>query len=429
MCASKSRIIGRLACIIVVVLVSHLAAQAQTPDNAALLYYQAFLEYEGPQFGAEATTINAFWGGLTDSNEVITSYLERNRDVIDLLKRADKIDRCDWGYDYPRLGTNLPAYLAQIRRMAFFLWADAIRRIELGDFQTAWDHAVTTNKMALHCYDGTLDSYLDALNANNISFRIIHQALPLAPRDANDLAQLGGDLPRMIASAPLLAQCIRNDFEINVNRLSRNEVQAVVRQQLESDLYTDDLDHMTEELSRAEGEDLPIIREIVTKLWNADEAMKRLLQADETFFRQNQDNRIRAADRLASVIESNLPYAQTCTALDALSQQLVEEMLNDPNASLSACDGELGPMMRRYYNLTIRSEARFNVVLAALEVYKVLAQTGQLPETLPPGSPPDPFSGLPFDYVQTADGFALSYLPEPEDPTAKIEEYEFKIDQ
>ncbi len=59
------------------------------------------------------------------------------------------------------------------------------------------------------------------------------------------------------------------------------------------------------------------------------------------------------------------------------------------------------------YPYRVGHQAHINGVKAAVEVYLVIAKTGQLPKTLPDGLPKDPFTGRDFVYEITDDGFAL----------------------
>ncbi|MBN1361667.1 MAG: hypothetical protein JW993_13810 [Sedimentisphaerales bacterium] len=78
--------------------------------------------------------------------------------------------------------------------------------------------------------------------------------------------------------------------------------------------------------------------------------------------------------------------------------------------------------------MTTQRQARLNALLAAIDIYIALAQTGQLPESLPPNLPPDPFSGLSFDYTKTAEGFTLHCRGQ-DIPRAEAGGYNFKIKQ
>lgn len=422
--------IGRLACLAAIVLGSNLTTQAQPPDNAALLYYQAFLEYEGTQDESEGLTIRLFQSGYTDSNDVVVSYIERNRRAIDLAVTAADITRCDWGCDPSQFDSeNDFPYIAKIRQISFAVLTETRWLIEQGDFQAAWDRCMTMHKMAVHAgSDEMWITYLVALSLDRMAIRSIQEALSLAPADVNTLTQLKVDLPRTMASFPSPTDHLRQGFRTIIANVDRGKYLSRIRRALESDEYFERREEMAEKLLESDEVSPDFAREYVDMFRNRDAAMERLLQGDEAFFQRNRDYIVSAVDRLTSTIEMNLPYTQTCAALDELAERIDEEMVNDPNAALAVLDGPLGPRIKGTYEMTIQRQAHLNAVLAAFDIYIARARTGQLPEELPSDSPPDPFSGLPFEYVKTAEGFTLSCRGE-NVPEAEADGYEFKISQ
>ena len=66
-----------------------------------------------------------------------------------------------------------------------------------------------------------------------------------------------------------------------------------------------------------------------------------------------------------------------------------------------------GQIVLAYSRGHIEHEARVNGTKAAVEIYLVLAKTGDLPEKLPDHLPKDPFTSLDFGYEITDEGFAL----------------------
>jgi len=119
-------------CVTIVSLAMGVTALAQPPDNAALLYYQAFLLYEKPD-GPTDEMLNQFRHGEIAATEAIQKHLEQNRRTIDTVVRATNIDKCDWGYDYA-LGAELTMpNLARIRQVAFLIATDARWLAEQGD--------------------------------------------------------------------------------------------------------------------------------------------------------------------------------------------------------------------------------------------------------------------------------------------------------
>ncbi len=378
-------------CITLVLLASSVAALAQPPDNAALLYYQAFLLYEKPD---EATDkmLNQFRHGEMAANEAITKHIEQNRRTIDTVVRAANIDKCDWGYDYS-LGVELTMpNLAQVRRLAFLLSTDARWLAGQGDYQTALDRCVTLRKMALHICDKTLISYLVGIAVDAMTNGATEDVLGSMPPNADTLNQFKSDLAQTAGRFPSSATCLAQEAEVCVATMTRDDMQAQIQ--------------MAREMAGAE-------------------VIERLQQGDEAFFQRNREYYFSMINKLTAVLEPNPPYARTCAALDDLGKQLNEQMRDNPDATLASL--ALSPAsVKRIYQLAIRRQTHFNAIMTAIDLYIAVAQQGQLPATLPANSPPDLFSGKSFAYTRAGEGFTLRCQAQ-EIPDKDPYEYEFKV--
>ena len=67
-----------------------------------------------------------------------------------------------------------------------------------------------------------------------------------------------------------------------------------------------------------------------------------------------------------------------------------------------------GKSITGMFKIQIRQMSMINSTKAAIELYIILAKTGQLPQELPDYLPKDPFTGQNFVYEITDDGFVLS---------------------
>ena len=97
-------------------------AAAYPPDNAAVLYYQAFMLYQAED--EIKPMLDDYWHGRIERNETLEAYLAKNRPVIDMVLDATRIDRCDWGLDYAQ-GTEVLLPPHNQARNVFFLIAAA----------------------------------------------------------------------------------------------------------------------------------------------------------------------------------------------------------------------------------------------------------------------------------------------------------------
>jgi hypothetical protein len=73
------------------------------PDNAALLYYQAFLLRPEPDADTSESIHKALRGGEPD--EKLRKYLNKPacRDTIEFTKAAAKLQKCNWVYGTRRV--------------------------------------------------------------------------------------------------------------------------------------------------------------------------------------------------------------------------------------------------------------------------------------------------------------------------------------
>jgi len=76
------------------------------------------------------------------------------------------------------------------------------------------------------------------------------------------------------------------------------------------------------------------------------------------------------------------------------------------------------------FNIDVTNSAAFNANEAAIAILLEKQRTGQLPDELPKGLPPDPFSGKDFEYKKTESGFVLRCRQEDLE-SHKTHEFEF----
>ncbi len=379
-----------LVCIASLLLASSTTALAQSPDNAALLYYQAFLLYEKPD-ATIAKMRDDYREGDIALNDALAQYLEKNRQIVDLVAKATDIVKCDWGYDYSQgVELSMPN-LAHFRQIAFLLATEAKWQADQGNYQTALDRCMTMRKMAAQVCDRTLISYIVGIAVDALADRAIENVLPFVPADVDELSGFRSHLIEAGQRFPSLASNLTQEAQVCSATMYKDKVQAILKA----------------------GQD------------GATGAMiERLKQGDEAFFKRNRDYWFNTMAKLRDVLERKLPYTEMSARLDTLAQQLNEDMKDNPDATLTAMS--LSPDgIKRIYLLTVRKQTQSNALIAAIDVYIAKARTGQLPDSLSPDSPPDLFTGKPFAYSKTAQGFILRS----QDPTGKANEFEFAIEK
>jgi hypothetical protein len=369
-------------------------ARAGAGDNAALLYYQAFLLYEKPDAALEQMLDN-FRAGKIDANEAIRTHLEKNRRVIEYIVKAASLPSCDWGYDYSQ-GIDLTLVNPQaVKRIAFLLSTDACWLAHQGDYRTALDRCLTAHRMALHTVDRTLVPYLVGIGVSGVTNRTIQRVLATVPDDIGTLTRFKDQMQQIREAFPPLADMLVQESQVCAATMRKDKVPVVIRV-LEQDY---------------EG-------------FAASATKQRLLAGDEVFFERNRTYWFSTIAALAAVLKSGQPYPQVYAQLEELEKKRTGESKDNPDATFTGFS--LGAVSRIYL-LATRLQTHFNAIQLAIDLYTIRARTGKLPDTLPASAPPDLFSGQPFEYEKAPDHFTLRCRAKEEPEKAEANSYEFKI--
>jgi hypothetical protein len=155
------------------------------------------------------------------------------------------------------------------------------------------------------------------------------------------------------------------------------------------------------------GEYLPILRQqLVDKAAN-DRLKKQTLDlTNEEILRLIREPYAEFVDSVLDVLASDMLYKQKYRRIEELGRELNQRAKENP---------AINPYIRFVATKDILSwcetcvvhKAHINALENAIEIYLIKARTGQLPETLPDGLPKDPYTLEDFKYVITKEGFAL----------------------
>ena len=118
-----------------------------------------------------------------------------------------------------------------------------------------------------------------------------------------------------------------------------------------------------------------------------------------------------------------LPYTDAYRELEKINDKVKKDAGTKPEAFATSI---MSSSVSKLLTNEIAFKTGFNAVNAAINLYLVKAETGQLPDKLPAGLPKDLFSGKDFEYEKTADGFILRCRSK-DLKKDKIHEYEFKV--
>ncbi|NQT02821.1 MAG: hypothetical protein HQ580_12405 [Planctomycetes bacterium] len=385
---NKSRKTRTVTFAVLVLLISATSVLAYPPDNAAVLYYKAFMLYESPD--NIGTMLWDYWKGKIKSNEKIEEFLKKNRRVIDIALDATRIDHCDWGLDYSQ-GTEvlLPPH-HKARDIFALLAAEARMQADRGDYKKALGRCISIYRMARHLNERPIISYLVGIAINAANNQCITLFLSEMPLDTEILTWLRGDLTELDKQPFSIKPVLRWKRKAGIISMSPERISDVVQSGLD---------------------DGPTKKKI----------LERIRTANEQFFAKNITYWNNYMDGIEAAFD--LPYPQGYEKLKKLDEELTKEFNKNTDATLTA---SLAPTWARICSLSIRFGTHSNAIKAAIEIYIIKAKTGKLPDALPVGLPGDLFSSKDFKYEKTTNGFILSCQGK-DLSKDEIYKYEFKI--
>lgn len=384
----KSRKITKTVFAVLVLLVLALSAFAYPPDNAAVLYYQACMLYE---VDSEMNgMLNDLRNGRIEPNEEIKEFLKMNRRVIDFVLDASEIRHCDWGVDYSQGCEALMPPFHKFRRLSYLTFADARVLAQQGDYKTALSRCISVYKMARHVNERLIISYLVAVGLSDVTNDCIVEILSEMPQDMETLTWLKSQLEQIDSQPFSVKPALRGERESTVISMSPEKIGVVVR----SGFYN---------------------------MAFKEKILKRILAADEQFFDRNRKYWNNYMDSVE--VAFDLPYPEAYSKLKDLAEKPSKEFSKNPDATLTI---SLAPGWHKIYLQSRALGTLSNATKTAIEIYIIKAKTGKLPDALPAGLPGDLFSGKPFQYEKTADGFILRCQGK-DLSKDEIYKYEFKV--
>ena len=354
-----------------------------------------------------------------DPNDKIREYLKSCHKAIEVAQAASEILKCDWGILYSQgLACRLPQ-LVEIRPLTRMLCTDALVLAADGNFRAAFERCLMVRRFAHQVGDDTCTLYCVSQAADYQALSCIKLLLGYMKPDIDTLKWLKNQLVVENGSPASPTRVLKIDFEMTLQSLRMNA----------------DILENARQAMRKKEEIKELVKEKLTK--DAGDAEDIQSLTDEELVVLAGKPYATFLDSAIRIMDSEMSYEKKQSEIQRLTGALEKEFGNDPAAQLKmithpeklltqsivmACVEQV----LRIYNVHVRYTANSNALMAGIEVYLIMAKTGQLPEKLPEGVPKDPFTGRDFKYEITEDGFMLS-LPDENIPEQKHRPYEFKV--
>lgn len=372
-CGVYSRVFGLLC--LVLSFSRCLAELPPDPGNAALLYYQAMVLCPDCEDDVKRELEGISY--RSDPDRQVEDYVGRCRNAITYAEKASEVSHCDWGLLYS-LGLSQSFPLERMRLLSSVLYADARILAARGDYRAAIARCVTMQKFASHIGNETNLLYKRAMGIQDRAERGICQILGSIPPDVEFI----GSVIDQCASVPALSaspvEPLEMDWEMALQSMRTSDViMGRIRTQL---------------AQTADGGIIGNPQDL------SDEELIECIRKPYEHF----------LNSVIAAMSGDVPYQSVSDQVEEITNRFEETARNAPLGSIvSVTTVSLAAEVPRLYDAQVRRRAGRNAFSVALSVYYESARTGQLPKSLPPGLPEDPYTCSDFLYATTEDGFVL----------------------
>jgi hypothetical protein len=347
-------------------------------DNAALLYYQAFLLQPDLDLTTSHKIDDVLRGAHADRQ--VRTYLGHCLPAIEMAEIASRIPQCTWGIRHGRgPGFDRLFLSPNVYHLVIILLVDARTLAADGHYRVALERCLTVRRLARHVGE---DSKLNLLarNPDLMALLTVQHVLGVMPPDEDILTWFRGRLA-VVQGLPLsFAEMLQADVKAGLNHLR---------------MYPPSLRYLKNALVDTVEDE------------QAKENARNL--TDEQLLSRACEELAHFVDSIFRILDSEMTYEQKRTQMQRLINKQMEGDGTDSVIKailLSGINMGVGEIDRQYPFL-VGHAAHINGIKTAVEVYLVVAKTGQLPEKLPDHLPKDPFTGKDFVYEITDEGFAL----------------------
>ncbi len=362
---------------------STVSAYPKDPDNAALLYYQAFLSFPKDH---DHLSLDAVVDGTSEPNEAVRAYITKCQTSIKLTLAASELDTCDWGMQYSEGFDAIMPHLGQMRSLSRVMAAQGQILIHDGQVRQGLNHYLVMRKMAHHVGDNLIISYLVRVSVKTMVDKGLRQILCRVSLDQETLTWLkqqlvtGPDLPGRIKKA------LKIEEEIAVGQMS-----------VEKD-----------RLAAMMIKDTP----------NGADHLQRLKSVDESFYTANRAYYQQKMQAMYAYLDGPLSYEKKYQGVVDVIKTVTADAQKKEEAVLT---GLLMPALQRLVTVQTKANTEENVLRLGLELFIIKARTGAFPAQLPGSAPLDQFSGKAFKYSKSKKGFTLTCQAEDLDKKKKYE--------
>jgi len=364
------------------------------PNNAALLYYQAFISFPS-NYNEMSLPLDPSPSGLIEPNEAIRDYLKTCDSVFDFANAAAKLKACDWGIRYTRGNKMEPPHdplsphLPLVRQLCLHVMTQAQVYAADKEYKKALENCLIIRKISQHSGDDNMLYLCVNASCHGLANRAIRQVLSMMPSNLTMLAWLEKELAQ-VSQRP------------NIGNALATEEQCALRLMNKGNRY---LMQMAEMCRDGLPETDPTMKGIF------DDELLLMKAVDEysfvsisTFIEASRAHYKQTMVTMRAIMEELDTFEAKRRKLQHLYEQIEADGVSDPHAFYTSV---FVTQSVGIHAILTQLRSDDNLLKVAIHLYKTKAQTRELPNVLPVGLPKNIFNSKVFDYEKTDDGFIL----------------------
>lgn len=432
-------------------------------NNAALLYYQAFLLTPELDNQAILDKIYDVYGGAEPDKQTRT-FLGKCVPAFELFEIASLMTQCTWGV-WSEAQNSRIFLLRKMRHLSYIISVDASTLSADGHYRAALERCMMLRRIARHLsYDSEL--HIRSSTYDDIALRTICRILGEMPPNADVLAWFQGQLAMFQESTTFLERTLQRYLKAKMDMIhsySIASLRGMLQKTATDEQVRQNIRDMTDEQIRdqaietvqgpfgsvfailrsdksaeqkhAEIQQLanhtvktnPKVRMMLPTIYN-DELGKdiiglivgigpemteeqKLSKMHKIIDKRVAPDAIRLLTKLSNALEREIDLGFLADSEMTDEQRLAEmqKFLYELREvyRIERAFGLPWHVIDALYESQVEHSAQINSIKAAVEIYLIVAKTGQLPKTLPDGLPKDPVTGRNLVYEITDEGIDL----------------------
>jgi len=431
-------------------------------NNAVLLYYQAFLLF--PEYNLDIDMkLSKVSRGLEEPGRQVRTFLGKCLPAMEIYETASRMPQCIWGV-LPKNQRNMDTLRQKSVNLSFVILVDARTLAADGKYSASLEQCLTVRRFARHLSeDPELCRY--TMSIDRMALSTSRKILGVIPLNADVLAWFQGQLS-LIQVTPLnlektfqifLKDKIETVQSYSIPRLRgmllkrvpnerskqqiRNLTDDQIRNQalqavqgffgsiftiLQSDksaeqkyaeiqkatAYTKNKD-VVEPLLKIKTKFGPKVLILITGRDIEMMEEQKLSEIQKIIDKSEEPDTIELFRRLSKALgkDINFGFLVNREMTDKQKCAEMQKVIHELGDAYAIETSTFGLSWNSISNLIEsgmgRHTAQINCTKAAVELYLIMAKTGQLPKELPDYLPKDPYTGRDFLYEITDDGFIL----------------------